>query len=80
MSYGIRLGLALAVAAIAFAGCAGFSEQEANDRCSQEQTAREAGGCFDGSSLGACVQAYQDCGESVVIDEAACPVTYTCPE
>jgi hypothetical protein len=80
MSYGIRLGLALAVTAIAFAGCAGFTEQEASDRCTQEQTARTGGACFDGGVLAQCKQAFEDCGDDVVIDDAACPITYTCPE
>ncbi len=65
--------------ALACLGCGGFSEEEATERCNQEQTARGLGGCFTLSTYDNCMAAYQECGEDTDILEE-CPVQYVCPE
>lgn len=60
-------------------GCGGFSTEEAEARCDQESTARSGGGCFSDVTYDACVTAFEECGEDVVINDA-CPLTYTCAE
>lgn len=67
------------VACAAIVACGGFSEQEAADRCAQEQEARQSA-CFDSGSLAVCKAAFEDCGDDVVIDATACPLTFTCPD
>jgi hypothetical protein len=74
-----RWVLALLVVAAAVVGCSGFSDDQATARCNQEQTAHAGGACFDHSSMTSCTTAFKDCGESTVINEAACPITYSCP-
>jgi hypothetical protein len=61
----------------AFVGC-GFNEQDATDRCKQEQAAKGAS-CFNEGTLKSCIQAYEDCGESARSDDSKCPQVYTCP-
>ena len=72
----LTLGL---VGALAW-GCAGFSDEDAAARCDQEEEARGGGACFTAVSYDACVQAFTDCGDGAVVDEASCPLAYTCPE
>jgi hypothetical protein len=76
-----RIGVSVLLSAVTVvvAAC-GFSEQEAADRCEQERVARQAGGCFDGTTLASCVTAYEDCGSDANVDDALCPLTYSCPE
>lgn len=74
---GIALfGLAVAVFTPA---CGGFSTEDAEARCDEEQKAREVGGCFDALAYDACVAAYEECGSDVNIDDG-CPLGFTCPE
>ena len=67
-------------AAAALVGACGFSEEEAQNRCEQERVARQDGGCFDASTLTSCITAYEDCGSDANVDDATCPLTYSCPE
>ncbi len=69
----------LAVLSIGFAACSGFSTEDAEARCDQEQEARGGGGCFDALEYDACVAAFEECGDSVTVAES-CPVTFSCPE
>lgn len=67
-----------AAAAVAFVGC-GFSEQDATDRCKQEQAARGLS-CFNETTLNECIKAYEDCGESAIATDASCPQKFSCPQ
>ena len=67
------------VGAAALMSCSGLSEQDATDRCSQEQTARGST-CFDDSSFATCVSAAEECDQDAIIDETKCPITYTCQD
>ena len=61
------------------ASCGGFSTEEAEARCDQEQLAREEGGCFTEFTYDDCVAAFEECGEDVTIDDS-CPLAFVCPE
>lgn len=79
------LGRALALMALALgaalfgAACGGFSSEEAEARCTQEEEARAGGGCFDDTAYDECVVAFEECGSDVVINDG-CPLTFTCPD
>ncbi len=66
-----------ALAAVVFVGC-GFSEQDATDRCKQEQAAKGAS-CFNQGTLDSCIKAFEDCGDSAIANDGQCPQVYTCP-
>ncbi len=78
----VKALLALVVvsfATVVFVGCAGFSSQDASDRCKQEQAAR-GDSCFTQASFDSCVTAFEDCGDSTKADDNACPQTFSCPQ
>lgn len=76
---------ALAAAALVTLGgalltsCSGLSEQDASDRCTQEQEARGTT-CFDDSSFAGCVNALEECGDEAVLDDTKCPMIYVCKD
>jgi hypothetical protein len=68
-----------ATALVFVAACGGFSEEEAIERCDQEQAARGAEACFNDVTYDQCVAAYEECGSDVEVAES-CPPQYLCPE
>lgn len=62
----------------AFVACGGFSTEEAEARCDQEEAARAGGGCFTDVTYDSCVAAYEECGEDVDANDS-CPLEYVCP-
>jgi hypothetical protein len=57
--------------ATALAACGGYSDEDAETFCNQEQTALAQ--CFTASVKAQCLECYKDCG-------AACDRKSTCPE
>lgn len=79
----VRFGLAIALASLTtlvfVTGCGGYSTEEAEEWCTQEEAARASGGCFSDATFTECVAAYEDCGDDVNVNDS-CPLTYTCDE
>ncbi len=76
------LTVAVLVSSVAMlSGCEnGFSDEEAVDRCDEEQAAHDAGqatSCMTEESYDLCVSAYTECGEDVEIIET-CPTKFQC--
>lgn len=59
----------------AVAGCGGFNEAKAKERCDQEQFAKAQ--CISDDEYDACVACYQQCGDGCEA-QATCPETYSC--
>lgn len=70
------MGFAMAMGGLA--SCGGFSTEEAEARCDQEEEARAGGGCFTSTTYQECVLAYEECGEDVVANDK-CPLEFECP-
>jgi hypothetical protein len=78
MSRWLVLGSVLSILGIG--GCGGYSEEEAEEHCTEEREARNAGGaeCIDDGAFASCRSAYEECGDDAYIDDSTCPVTFAC--
>ncbi len=72
----IRAGL---VTLLLLVGCGGFSEDKATKLCNQEQEARGDSACFDDATYQECLDAYEECGDDVDVDDSGCGPVYSCP-
>ncbi|MFO0615448.1 MAG: hypothetical protein U0414_22840 [Polyangiaceae bacterium] len=70
--------VALVLVATMVAACGGYTQEEAEARCTQEAAAHAGGACFDGSTTQSCVDAHMECGDEAV-EDGACPLKYSCP-
>lgn len=69
--------VALVLVATMVAACGGYTEEEAQERCAQEKTALEGGGCFTDATTTSCVDAHVECGDEAQ-SNGACPLVYSC--
>lgn len=70
--------VALVLVATMAAACGGYTEEEAQERCDQEKTALQNGGCFTDATTESCIDAHEECGDRAQ-SNGACPLVYSCP-
>jgi len=68
------------VAGLALAGCGdGYDNEEAMAACDTIKQA-DANNCMSDEDYDACVVCHEDCGDSCLVVDTACPPTFSCNE